>query len=458
MKNFSLLILFLCLYTTTFAQWEGSKVGFDTPLNVWDMDAVDENVAWAITTDGTYSNDVWAISTSAAFATTADGGASWTVGDLPFPSSSWAGWKVSAIDANTAWVAASNPFTLGAAIYKTTDGGQTWIQQEVFSASSFCSVVHFWDADNGVTIGDPNGGSFEIYTTTDGGTTWTFIGAENAPPPADGGEFVSTSVCAVAGDNIWFGTRYSRVFRSTDRGLTWTASETPLAANTSNTWVEGIAFTDGMKGIAHTADYSSQPYQNLLVYTEDGGETWALQNTMDTDFSIFKAQYIVGTNLLLKTSRETNGAGPYKTSYSYDDGINWTDIEMGTPIADFEFTDAGTAWAGKFKNNDDATLMYKYTGDDITRIFTPQPLEVELALSPNPAIDFTNLEIKAAESMDLEMEIYNFNGQLLATQTLGEGTNFNEKIMLKDYPKGVYSLVVRNAKGAVLTKQIVKQQ
>jgi len=87
--------------------------------------------------------DVWSIATSAAFTTTSDGGTTWTTDILPLPNSSWSGWKVSALDANIAWVAASNPFTLGAAIYKTNDGGVSWTQQNVFSSSSFCTILHF---------------------------------------------------------------------------------------------------------------------------------------------------------------------------------------------------------------------------------------------------------------------------------------------------------------------------
>ncbi len=373
------------------------------------------------------------------------------------PTSQWFVLKVSAISATTAWVAASNLFTGGGAIYKTTDGGLTWTKLEVFSDASFVTVVHFWDENNGVAIGDEVAGSFEIYTTSDGGDSWTAVDSENIPSPMPGGEFVSTSVCSVVGDHIWFGTRFSRVFHSPDRGLSWTVGETPISSITSNPWVEGIAFTDELNGIAHSADYSSAPYQHLIALTNDGGLTWTEQVVEDNDFSLYKTQYIPGTNLLIGTSRASNGAGPYKTSYSYDNGISWTDIETGTPLSDFDFTDAGTAWGGKFKNNDDPTLMYKYTGEELTSLFTPEPLDAKLSISPNPAISFTQLTIQSEESTKLSLEIYNINGQLMASDQLGEGTRFDEKINLDHYPKGIYTFVVRNAEGAMLSEQVVKQ-
>lgn len=455
MKKIYLLIFLLAISNLVFSQWESFEIGFDSPLNIWDMDAVDENVVWAITTDGTYSGDGWSVATSATFATTADGGATWTVGDLPFPSNDWSGWMVSATDANTAWVAASNPFSLGAAIYKTADGGITWTQQNIFSANSFCSSIHFWDANNGVALGDINNstGAYEIYTTLDGGDTWIPIDGESIPNPTSN-EFMSTSVITVVGDHIWFGTRYSRVFHSPDRGLTWTASTTPISTITSNTWVEGIAFKNESVGIAHSANYSSQPYQYLIAYTEDGGATWIEQPATDNDFSIFHAQYV--GDALIKTSRATNGAGPYATSYSFDHGINWTDFEIGAPINDFDFLDNETAWGGKFKNNNDPTLMYKYTGDMITNLFTPKALEIEWDLSPNPTADQVTLTLDAPNPMEISLELYGMNGQLLSNRSLGNGSAFKETVNLSDLPNGMYYIVIRDATGAVATKEVVK--
>lgn len=454
MKKIFLLFLFLAAYSTVFSQWESYEVGFNSVLNIWDLDAVDENTVWAITTDGTYSGDAWSVATSAAFTTTSDGGATWTTGMLPFPSNSWSGWKVSAIDADTAWVAASNPFILGAAIYKTSDGGASWTQQNIFSSASFCSVLHFWDANNGVAIGNPVGGIFEIYTTLDGGESWTSVDSEALPNPFTS-EFISTSVCSVVGNNIWFGTNQSRVFHSPDQGQNWTASTTPISTLVSNPWVEGIAFQSEMVGIAHSANYSIQPYQSLIAFTEDGGQTWTEQPITVNDFSIFKAQYI--EDVLVKTSRSTNGVGPYQTSYSFDHGINWTDIGTETPISDFEFLDNGTAWGGKFKNNNDPTVLYKYAGDFITKIFTPEALAVTWTVAPNPTTDFVKVTIETPNRSDLFLQLNNVTGQRLMTRSLGQGRYFNQDIDLSNFPKGLYYLVIRDKHGKMTTKEIIKQ-
>jgi len=360
---------------------------------------------------------------------------------------------VSAVDANTAWVAASNPFSVEAAIYKTSNGGFTWTQQNVFSPGSFCSILHFWDVNNGVAVGDPNGEGFEIYTTNDGGENWNLVISDNIATPLPS-EFISTSVCSVTGDHIRFGTNQSRVFHSPDRGETWTASTTPISTIAANPWVEGIAFQDEMVGIAHSANYSSQPYQSLIAYTEDGGLTWTEQSITNNDFSIFHAQYIDGA--LIKTSRSTNGAGPYHTSYSFDHGINWTDIGLETPISDFEFLDNGTAWGGKFKNNNDPTTLYKYTGDFITNLISPIELAVEWNLAPNPTKDLVNLTIETQKPSDIFLELNSATGQKLISRLLGQGTFFNESIDLSSFPTGIYYVMIRNKEGEQATKEIIK--
>lgn len=456
MKNLFTTISFLLLTQLTFAQWDASIIGFDDPLNVWSMDAVDANTAWAITTDGTYSGDVWSISTSSTFAVTSDGGDSWKTGEVPLPSNNYGLWKVSAIDANTAWVAAADLFNLGSLIFKTTDGGDTWTQLDVFSSASFCTVLYFWDADNGVAIGDPINSVFEIYTTIDGGDTWQKVSPENIPDPAFAWEYVSTSVCSVVDDHIWFGTYGSRVFHSADRGLTWTASTTPIATITSNPWIEGLTFSDELRGVAYSADYTSAPYQHLIAFTDDGGETWTQQQVENSDFAIFNAQYIAGTNLLIKTSRASNGNGPFATSISYDDGISWTDIEVGTPIADFEFIDMETAWAGKFKNNNDPTAMYQFTGDMLSSLFTPRALEAELTLAPNPTVDEIAIEVHMVKASELTLQLFDLNGRLLLQRQMDQARTFNEVLQLKELPNGVYNLKVQNAAGEKLSRPIVK--
>src|SRR5690606_35089027 len=84
----------------------------------------------------------------------------------------------------------------------------------------------FFDINNGITQGDPASGYFEIYTTTDGGTNWTRVPNANIPTPLSG-EYGYNNMFETVGDIIWFATNKGRLYKSTDKGLNWTVSQTP---------------------------------------------------------------------------------------------------------------------------------------------------------------------------------------------------------------------------------------
>ena len=108
-------------------------------------------------------------------------------------------------------------------IYKTTDRGTTWTPATgVFTnASSFPNTIHFFDQNNGLAMGDPVDGYFEIYTTSNAGVNWVRVPSSNIPAPLTG-EAGTVNCQAYYNNSYWFTTNSARVFRSTDRGYTWT--------------------------------------------------------------------------------------------------------------------------------------------------------------------------------------------------------------------------------------------
>ena len=111
-------------------------------------------------------------------------------------------------------------------VYVTTDGGATWNRQPTASYSDPASapdIVHFFNANDGVVIGDPVIGEYEIYTTTAAGTTWVIIPGTNIPNPLNY-EMGILGWYSAVNDTVWFGTSMGRVYRSTDKGNHWTVS------------------------------------------------------------------------------------------------------------------------------------------------------------------------------------------------------------------------------------------
>ena len=325
--------------------WEASR-------GVNYIHAVDENIVWASGYDGSGSN-----LPVQEFTRTVNGGELWeadTIGGTAPSDGDIA--MICAIDEYTAWV----PIHSGAiqGIWKTSDGGVNWVHQDtaLYSGSgSFPNVVHFWNENDGWCQGDPVDGYFEMYTTTDGGDTWTRVPSEDIPAP-NTGEYGTVGYYDVLGDTVWFGTQCStnpgRVFKSTDKGYTWTVADTPFP---SSGWVD-VRMKDDMNGLA----MDKRSGGSLLAETSDGGETWT-SITPTGYFFDYDIAYIPGTeNMWITTGAATGDSG---ASYSLDGGYTWVNYDevSGVQLLDCDFIEGGIGWAGSFCVDEYTGGMYKYT-------------------------------------------------------------------------------------------------
>lgn len=205
--------------------WVPQATNMPANWGVDEISIVDENTAWLTGYDGsgggTYPKD---------FARTTDGGTTWVAMNAEEIPSAALMSDIAALDGNTAYIitAPSSGGPTSNGIWKTTDGGTTWVKYSgsIFSASaSFANHIYFWDENNGYSGGDPVNNKFEMYNTTDGGATWNAI--TTAPAPQNANEFTYVGIKEVVGDNIWLGTSTGRILHSTDRGVTWNAYISP---------------------------------------------------------------------------------------------------------------------------------------------------------------------------------------------------------------------------------------
>ena len=94
------------------------------------------------------------------FLRTADGGKTWRFDTIQSPEGYVIG-SISPVDGNICYASMYNQAVgLGGGIFKTIDGGATWKQLavgKIFDANSFVDFVYFFDAENGLAVGDANG-------------------------------------------------------------------------------------------------------------------------------------------------------------------------------------------------------------------------------------------------------------------------------------------------------------
>ncbi len=144
-------------------------------------------------------------------------------------------------------------------VFRTTDGGATW--SETFrnaEPAAFYNCLDFYpDGRHGLAVSDPVDGKFRIIATDDGGASWEVLPSDGMPDSTGEFNFSASGDClTIAGRTAWFGSGGSqaRVFRSTDHGLSWTATDSTLRAGEA-AGVFGLAFRAPHHGVAVGGDF-----------------------------------------------------------------------------------------------------------------------------------------------------------------------------------------------------------
>jgi photosystem II stability/assembly factor-like uncharacterized protein len=303
----SLLVLFVVLVSGSqiYSQWVTQVSG--TTQRFRNIRAVDDNVVWACGNGG-------------VVARTVNGGTTWQLKTSPDAGS--INYGLDALDSLTAWVSGTVGGSADVNIWKTTDGGATWVSQ-YHNATGFGDALRFFDANNGVYVGDPDpypSTNWEILTTSNGGTTWNRVPLANFPP-ADSvnGEFGAACAMDIVGNSVWF-CGYSAVtgtpntiYKSTDKGLNWTMSSYVNISGTSGS--NYVAFSSANNGVNLGLDGSR-------AVTTDGGATWAVTSGAPQAYRYITN--VPGWNSFI-------GVGSTGlVVYSNDGGLNWTTMTSGT--------------------------------------------------------------------------------------------------------------------------------
>ena len=392
MKKFLLLFCLISLSTnSTFSQnWQTSSTSHNVINNV---SIVDDNIIWI--NDRDVNNGI-SIST--------DGGATWEFKNYPnlFISNSAGLGVLSAVDNNTAYITAYSGDPTVNGLYKTSDAGDTWIRESAIfnSAGAFPNQVHFWDANNGVALGD----GFEIFVYQNG--TWF----DQTTQVSSSGFYSTNSPdkIKIVEDSIYLFTNAGTILKSADRGVTWIELTTPFS-NFDNL---SFDFKDDQNGILVFNDNTT----NQIYVTADGGTTWNLSSTDNTNV-LSNIKYVPSQGRYYSTGIFTPEFG---LSYSDDDGATWViDSQFDTVfIGEIESTGNGKVFAGAGSNmytqdlapaNDlieNATLINTFP-------FTDSDVRLDLATASGindpsfcPAGTYKTVNYKFTATEDSQFEVF----------------------------------------------------
>lgn len=319
--------------------------------NIISMSTVDELVAWGVTFDGITFN-----APTNEWMRTTDGGETWDTGNLPFSNPSMATYTIYAMDAETAYVSAgTQPNFSEGAIYKTTDGGQTWVEQAVMDDRTPGAFI-FWNENEGMSFGFARTAPNEvvIYRTENGGGNWETIEIPDILPGEWCAGYSANGLIDSQGDHVWVTTVFGRILHSADRGLTWEAVQVAPVGRA----LLGVAFEDEMKGIAVSpATSSGTAAPNMAFRTTDGGVTWE-EITIPASPIAGALEYVPGTEGTYLFSNLI--FGETDIAYTHDSGDTWHLMD-GPGLWSIDFNSPTTGWVGGAIASATEGGMYRFT-------------------------------------------------------------------------------------------------
>jgi photosystem II stability/assembly factor-like uncharacterized protein len=381
-------------------------------------------------------------------------------------------------------------------IYRSTNKGSDWTEVGL-SISSVPTL-----AINGASLFAGTAG-YGIFVSMDNGTNWSALNnglngyALDVESLADNG----TSIFAGTGDglllsknegeswsqvsstlegstvqaierfgaNLFVGTAYQLILRSTDNGANWEEASSGLTES-------NISSFASLGSILFTGTNNEQNYGNGVFLSTDSGITWKespLNNNWITSLAEYNGNLFAGTNL--------NNPGIF---LSTDSGTTWneadagltnpdvntllvigTNVFAGTDAGVFVSSDNGSSWRGVNSGLtapilsltfNDSMLFAGTTEDGIWRrplsemintsaVATQAPMQNSLTTYPNPLSQSTTIEFTLPESSVARVTVVNLLGEEVARVFEGALPSGEHSFLWSKptgLPSGMYECVV----------------
>lgn len=257
---------FLFFGITLFTQSAEVEIeSFEVPSSVRAIEAIDENSLWFSGSGG-------------VFGYTYDGGSTWSIDSVKHEGIYPEFRSIAVTEKATHILSVGSPGLL----FRTTNKGKSWeLVYKEDHEDTFYDAMDFADSNYGMAVGDPVNGCISVIRTIDGGKSWNKIPCTALPDAIEGeGCFAASDTNIILrGNNVWIvtGGPVARVYKSPDRGNTWSVVNTPIVQGSQMTGIFSVDFYDDNTGIVFGGDWNDKAMNTKnKAITNDGGNTWEL--------------------------------------------------------------------------------------------------------------------------------------------------------------------------------------
>lgn len=236
-----------------------------------------------------------------------------------------------------------------ALLYRLTYDGKQIINAELVykedAPKVFYDAIGFWNQKEGIAVGDPTEDCLSVIITRDAGATWQKLACEQLPSSIDGEALfaASNSSLALFGDQALIGSggTAARVFKTTDKGKSWSVVPTPITQGASMQGIFSVAVYNQDIAALFGGDWDQQENNaNNKAVTLDGGQKWELLSPEQGPGYRSCVRFVPGAK-----GRSLVAVGTRGISVSYDQGHNWTPLS-DTSLYTLRFVNDTLAYGG----------------------------------------------------------------------------------------------------------------
>jgi photosystem II stability/assembly factor-like uncharacterized protein len=364
---------------------------------------------------------------------TSDGGTTWIPQEVPPDTIARRLWDVTCYDGSRAWTTGKHNLHAGE-ILGTTDGGNLWERQEA-GFSKYGTRIEFIDQNHGWAVG----GDGALARTTNGGQLWERVFTDWYQAEYYGVSFVNQWdgwICAGWPDSMAAGQGY--IVATNDGGIFWDTLDGYHAAGYEDFF--DIHFFNINEGIV--VGGVDGTYEPIVWKTTNGGDTW---NPISVPANVY---YLRAVDFVELEGWAVGKSG--SMIHTTDGGNTWTpqSSTADSTLFDVDFIDHLNGLACGY----DHILRTTNGGQDwlrvgIEEIKTEAPQQVSLTAKPNPFSKLTNINYGVEPSAQrIELNIYDACGRLVRSFYPVSSIQYQESSVLWDgtdnqgihVPAGIY--------------------